>query len=118
MKHFVNKSILVKLYYSFVYPHLKYGIAAWGNTNKTIPYKLQVAQNKIIRNINFKCLSDCIKVNTYYRSMNLLKVDDIYQLEMAKFMYLYHHNRLPKHFNHYFKSAKNQHFYSTRSISN
>ena len=75
VKHFVNKSILVKLYYSFVYPHLKYGIVAWGNTNKTILHKLQVAQNKIIRNINFKSLNDCIKMDTYYSSMSLLKVN-------------------------------------------
>ena len=27
-------------------------------------------------------------MNTYYSSMNLLKVNDIYQLELAKFMYL------------------------------
>ena len=89
-----------------------------GNTNKTILHKLQVAQNKIIRNINFKSINDCIKMNTYYSSMSLLKVNDIYQLELAKFMYLYHHNRLPENFNHYFKSAKNHHSYTTRSISN
>ena len=118
VKHFVNKSILVKLYCSFVYSHLKYGIVAWGNTNKTILHKLQVAQNKIIGNINFKSINDCIKMNTYYSLMSLLKVNDIYQLELAKFMYLYHHNRLPENFNHYFKSAKNHHSYTTRSISN
>ena len=118
VKYFVNKSILVKLYYSFVYPHLKYGIVAWGNTNKTILHKLQVAQNKIIRNINFKSISDCIKMNTYYSSTSLLKVNDIYLLELAKFMYLYDHNRLPENFNNYFKSAKNHHSYTTRSISN
>ena len=94
MKHFV-------LYYSFVYPHLKYGIVAWGNTNKTILHKLQVAQNKIICNINFKSINDCIKMNNY-SSMSLLKVNDIYQLD----------------FNHYFKSAKNHHSYTTKSISN
>ena len=50
--------------------------------------------------------------------MNLLKVSDIYQLELMKFIYLNYHNRLPENFNHYFKSAKNQHFYTTRSITN
>ena len=74
VKHFVNKSILVKLYYSFVYPHLKYSIVAWGNTKKTILHKLQVAQNKIIRNINFKSINDCIKMNTYqWRTQKFVK---------------------------------------------
>ena len=118
MKHLFNKLILVELYYSFVYHHLKYGVVAWGNTNKTVVHKLQVAQNKIIGNINFKCINDCIKMNTYYRSIKLLKVNDTYQLELAKFMYLYHHNRLPENFNHYFKSAKNHYSYTTRSVNN
>ena len=50
LKHFFNKLILVELYYSFVYRHLKYGVVAWGDTNKTVLHKLQVAQNKIIGN--------------------------------------------------------------------
>ena len=118
VKHFVNKPFLVKLYYSFVYPHLKYGIIAWGNTNKTILNKLQVSQNKIIRSINFKNLSDHVNMSALFKSMNLLKLNDIYNLEMAKFMYSFHHNKLPENFDCYFKAAKNQHTYSTRSITN
>ena len=30
VKHFIDKSFFVKLYYSFVNPNLKYGIHAWG----------------------------------------------------------------------------------------
>ena len=33
--HYVSKVTLVKFYYSFVYPYLKYGTIAWGNSRKT-----------------------------------------------------------------------------------
>ena len=34
---------------------------------------------------------------------------------MAKFMYLYHNNKLPKLFNQYFKSVNSVHDYNTRN---
>ena len=48
IRHYVNKSTLRSLYFSFVYPHLKYGIIVWGNSNKSVLQSLQVMQNKII----------------------------------------------------------------------
>ena len=45
------------------------------------------------------------------------KVKDIYHLEMAKFMYLYHNHKLPKLFNHYFKPVNSVHNYNTRNAS-
>jgi len=35
IRHYVNKQSLTKLYYSFVYPHLKYAITSWGNACKS-----------------------------------------------------------------------------------
>ena len=42
VRHYVSKVTLVKLYYSFVYPYLKYGVIAWGNSRKTLLQKVQV----------------------------------------------------------------------------
>ena len=53
VRHYVSKVTLLKLYYSFVYPYLKYGIIAWGNSRKTLLQKVQVAQNKILKNYQF-----------------------------------------------------------------
>ena len=38
----------------------------------------------------------------------------MYHLEMAKFMYLFQHNKLPNLFNQYFTSTKTVHKYNTR----
>ena len=118
IRHYVNKSTLRSLYFSFVYPHQKYGIIVWGNSNKSVLQSLQVMQNKIIRIMNFKCLRDHVQLNPLFKSWNLLKINEIYELEIAKFMHLHYNKHLPENFDHYFKSASNHHSYSTRSISN
>ena len=75
-------------------------------------------QNKILRITEFKCLKDSINMSSLFKSMNILKIKDIYKLEMAKFMYLYYHHRLPQNFEQYIKPAATHHKYVTRSITN
>jgi len=48
----------------------------------------------------------------------MLKLEDIYELKMAKFMYQFHNNTLPPLFNKYFKRASKCHKYSTRFAAN
>ena len=71
-------------------------------------------QNKIIRILNFKLVSDGVKRFSYYKTMNLL-INDIYELEIAKFMHSLYHGMLPVNFHNFFKSAKTQHSYNTRT---
>ena len=51
-----------------------------------------------------------------YKSMKILKVKDIYELEIAKFMHSYYDCKLSENFDNYFKIASNHHKYNTRSI--
>ena len=53
-----------------------------------------------------------------YKSKNILQTNDIFKLEMAKFMHSYFHENLPENFANYFCSASNHHNYVTRSIAN
>jgi len=73
--------------------------------------------NNIIRIMNFKFIRDKVKMCTLYKSMKILKVKDIYELEMAKFMYSFHNNFLPENFKNYFQTASNHHDHYTRSIA-
>ena len=52
------------------------------------------------------------------KSMNILKIKDIYEFEMAKLMYLCYYYKLSQNFDQYIKSAANHHKYVTRSIKN
>ena len=48
-KKMLNVSSLNTLYYSFVYPHLTYGIEVWGAASKCLIQSVEKFQKKIIR---------------------------------------------------------------------
>ena len=91
IRHYVDKKTLVNLYYAFAYPHLKYGILAWGNINRILLQKVKIMRNKILRIISFECLKDHVNMSQLYKSKNILQTNDIFKLEMAKFMLSYFH---------------------------
>jgi len=51
LKHFISVKILMTIYYALIYPHLTYGILIWANMPKSYLNRLQVQQNKCLRNI-------------------------------------------------------------------
>ena len=53
-----------------------------------------------------------------FKNLNLLKLNDIYKLEFAKFMYQLHHGTLPKSFDDRFINLSAIHNYSTRQKQN
>ena len=67
--------------------------------------------------MNFKFVKDKAKMCILFESIKILKVKDIYELEIAKFMYSYYHSNLLENFNNYFKYASKHHDYKTRSIT-
>ena len=117
LRHFLNFETLKMLYHSFVKSHLLYGILPWGNDYKSAIQPLQILQNKILR-LMFKIEPQSNVSNNYlYYSSKLLKIDDLYKLEIAKFMYLYEHNKFPPVFSDYFLPLKKIHCHNTRSSS-
>ena len=68
--------------------------------------------------MDFKNLTDCIPMNTLYKSLNILRFKNSFELEMAKFMLSFHHDKLQENFNSYFRTAPHEHVHSTRSITN
>ena len=70
-------------------------------------------QNKMIRIMNFKLVSDRAQMSSQCKTMNLLLITDIYELEITKFMHSFYHGMLPVNFNNFPKSAKTQHSYNT-----
>ena len=71
-----------------------------------------------MRIINKTTVEDHVKNNALYQKLRILKIDDVYKLELRKFMYLDHVNDLPEMFEAYFLSIDHAHHYNTRSKSN
>ena len=94
VKYILPVHIMRTLYFSMAHSHLNYGILAWGFECSRI-FKIQ---KKIIRNVT------CSKYNAHtdplFKAMNILKVEDMFNLNALKFFYNHSHEKLP----HYFKS--------------
>ena len=76
---------LKTVYYSLVYPHLQYGIIFWGAVNAVDFNKIFRAQKKIIRFIDGA--SRLAHSEPLFKLHKTLKLADIKQLEMCKFIY-------------------------------
>ena len=50
-KNVLSLSILRMLYFSLFYPHITYGIVAWGSTYSSYLHRIQILQNKANRAI-------------------------------------------------------------------
>ena len=81
------------IYFSLVYSHLHYAIGAWGSATKTSLHRLNTIHNKIIKTISWS--SYRCHVTPLYSQLNLLKMEDIHQLEIAKLMHNFRSNRMP-----------------------
>ena len=83
--NFVSRKTLCMLHYSLVYSRIQYGITALATANKTSKEIIWIRLNKILRTILFCNLY--MPTSQLYKELQVLKVEDIYQLELAKFMY-------------------------------
>ena len=83
LKRFLPLVTLKKIFYSIIYPHLNLHILVWGGANKTHIQPLNVAVNKVIRNI-FWGNDNTI---TKYRMLQILPVTEIYKLKMGELFF-------------------------------
>ena len=102
-----------------MYSHLQYAIICWGNSSKTIKHKLQVKQNRIIKTLCNK-FGTKTRLKPLYEQLQVLNIDEIYKLEVAKFMAKVNLNKLPVFCSNQstiFRTLSSIHTYSTQSVS-
>ena len=112
LKHFLPLDIRKIMYNSLTLSHINYGILLWGfNSNRII--KLQ---KKAIRLLNLS------KYNAHtepiFKSLNTLKLNDIFCLNQLKFYYKLIHNKLPDYFDQFrLKENRQFHHHNTRNAN-
>ena len=101
------------LYYSLIYPFLSYGVQVWGLTFPSFLTQLFIIQKKesIIPFSEPKSHSEPL-----FKSLNLLKINDIIELQVLTFVYQWSRGLLPPCFSEYFKFTYFVHPYSTRQL--
>ena len=70
------------LNYLLIYSRMQCGIITWGTANKALMQELNVSLNNIVRAIMYS--SRYCPVIFLYKTLNFLKVDDIYKLELLR----------------------------------
>lgn len=84
-----------------------------GQSRKDDPSPHKILLNKLIKCINFKPFRYS-EVNNLFMDNKILQVDDIFNLELGKFLYKFSHNQLPVIFFNYFTKLSEIHDYNTR----
>ena len=100
LKKFLPKESLLTLYFSLLHPYLTYGIIAWGNASTNILRKTETLHKKALTTIHKSYNSH---TDPLFKQSGILKVSDLYRLEVVLFMYDYVHTKLPLSFRNIFK---------------
>ena len=105
VKYCFNLECLRLLYYSFIYPHILYGLLCWGNGDPTQLQRTFLLQKRAVRIISKA------KYNSHteplFKKKNILKLDDLYQYVSLKFMFDYRKLTLPSTFENVFMLNRN-----------
>jgi hypothetical protein len=113
LKPYVNKHTLKLIYYSLIYPHLQYGIANYGSAATYHLDPIVKLQKRIIRNICYQPART--HTNQLFLENDILKLNDIQKLQIAKLMHKYFKEHNKGHFHSTILSDK--HNYNTRLAS-
>ena len=84
LKFYLPSRILLTLYNSLVLPYLNYSILTWGSVSSKCS-KLLTLQKRAVRVISNAGYRD--HAAPLFAKLNLLQCNDIYHLNLGKFMY-------------------------------
>ena len=113
LRNYIDNKTMIEMYHALFNSKLQYGILCWGSAAATQISKLQVLQNKAIRNMNKA--PRYYRLDNYYLNQRILKVNELYNLEIAKFMRNHTDGSLPNCFASFFVESRYLHSYNTRS---
>ena len=116
LRYYLDIKTMIQMYHSLFNSKLQYGILCWGSAVSSKISKLQILQNKAIRYMNKA--PRYFRLDNYYLNQRILKVDDLYNLEVSKFMHSHFQGTLPICFCSFFIESRFLHNYRTRSTVN
>ena len=102
------------LYYSLIQSKLIYGLLTWGGTTKKNLSHLSTIQNKTLRSITFSPRRS--NFTNLYKKCEILQLNKLYKLEVAKFVFHFHNNALPNQIASMYDNINKTHSYNTISL--
>ena len=115
----VNPRIMKTLYYSLVYPYLIYAVEVWGSADDKVTDILLLLQKRIVQLLTY---SNIRQDNFSFKSSNplffkekILKIQDIFKMQLVKFIYNCLNKTCCANFHSWFKLTIFLHSHNTRS---
>ena len=101
LKHVYPQNTFLSIYHSRFATHLNYGLLLW-STHVNRVSKLQKKTVRIMSNSEYLAHSEPL-----FKTLKLLKIEDLYKLKLMKFCYNLSYNLLPSYFNYYLEVINN-----------
>ena len=100
MRHLISQKLLKMLYYSFIQPHIDYGVINWGCTTKTSLEPIKKYINKAFRIMTFKKYNE--PITPIAKDLNMLTFDNYKIKVTSTFIWKQQHSMLPSSLNELF----------------
>ena len=113
LRHLTNKRVLYTIFQSLFMSRLNYGILCWARAKNSVLQPLKILLNKALRCINFCNFRDPVR-HLLYRD-KILQIDELFKLELGKFMHNFTSGKLLRNFDNYFLQIKTKHYHNTRN---
>jgi hypothetical protein len=113
VKNILPRKALVNLYHSLIQSHLNYGISLWGYSHSMYLQPIRILQKKAIRAVCRTRYNE--HTNDLFKSLHILKFDDLYTLNIGTFMYKFSSGALPEKLQQLFSRNRDFHNYNTRN---
>lgn len=91
--HLLSTECLRTLYFALIHPYLNYGLLAWGNANVGVLHDTIILQKRAIRTISRSVYNS--HTEPLYKELNILKLNDQFELNIIVFMNQFVNDMLP-----------------------
>ena len=109
LKHYLPMEILRYLYNALILPYFQYALLTWGFKNNRLT-KLQKRAVRVITRSKYNAHTEPL-----FKNLNLLKLDDLFKMNMLKLYYKLKNGTLPVYFMSMFSDVEARHGYNTRT---
>ena len=109
LKHYLPLEVLRYLYNALILPYFQYSVLTWGFKQNRLN-KLQKRAVRVVSRSKYNAHTEPL-----FKKLNLLKLDDIFKLNILKTFFNYTNETLPKYFSDMFSAVQARHGYNTRT---
>ena len=112
LRNYVPQNVLKSIYYTLMHPFLEYGCVLWGDAHRKRLKPLITLQKRAVRSITNSAWDS--PTAPHFRSLNILRLQDIYKLNVVSSMYRVSIFNISNSIRSIFSKLESNHSHNTR----